>query len=278
MRKIFVINSRGEREPFSFKKVYQSARKVGASKRTAKDIAEKISFSIKEGESTQKIAELVNKMLSQEIPQAALKFRLKNAMKKMGPTGFPFEKYVAEIFSREGYKVKLNQYIQGACLKYEIDFTAQKEGVFYIAECKFRNLPNTLVHANDILVTHARFLDIKRGSFLKGENRKMKALLATNTKFTSRTVKYSKCYNIELLGWKCPKGRGLESLIDNRKLYPITILPSLDRKLEEVFASKKMMLAEDVLSVNLTKISREFDIPAKKLDKLASEASLLLNR
>jgi hypothetical protein len=34
-KEIFVINLRGEKEPFSFQKVYQSARNVGASKEVA---------------------------------------------------------------------------------------------------------------------------------------------------------------------------------------------------------------------------------------------------
>lgn len=41
-KEIFVINLRGEKEPFSFQKVYQSARNVGASKELAFEIAKKL--------------------------------------------------------------------------------------------------------------------------------------------------------------------------------------------------------------------------------------------
>jgi len=276
MKNIFVVNSRGEREPFSFRKVYQSARRVGASKKFARQIAEKIRFTAKDGTRTDEIFNQVKKMLSQEIPGAALKFNLKKAMKKMGPTGFPFEKYVAEIFSRQGFKVRLNQHIQGACLNYEIDFLAEKGNLLYLAECKYRNLFNNLVHANDALISYARFLDIKKGGFASKRN--LKALLATNTKFTTRTIKYSRCYNIELLGWRYPKGRGLEYFIDSQKLYPITILPSLDEKLADFFVSKKMMLAEDVLGVDLMRLAKEFKVPVKRLERLAKEADILINK
>jgi hypothetical protein len=41
-KEVFVINLRGEKEPFSFQKVYQSARNVGASKEVALKIAKEI--------------------------------------------------------------------------------------------------------------------------------------------------------------------------------------------------------------------------------------------
>ncbi|MDP2930396.1 MAG: ATPase, partial [bacterium] len=112
-RASYVINSRGEKEPFSFGKVYGSARKVGASKKLAREIAEIIGREAYPGIKTFEIFRKVRKLLNREIPKAALRFNLKKAMQALGPTVFPFEKYIGDVFSRQGFKVKLNQIVPG---------------------------------------------------------------------------------------------------------------------------------------------------------------------
>ena len=257
MKKINVIKFNGENEPFSNEKVYRSARRVGASEQLAREISKTIEKESYSGIKTSQIFSQVKKKLKQETPRAALRFNLKKAIRRLGPTGFPFEKYVGQVFSNQGFKVMLNQEIPGACGSYEIDFLAQKNNFSYIGECKYRNLRKGRVHSRDALANYARFLDIGKGSFFK--NKKTKSLLVTNTKFTSKVIKYSKCVQVELLGWRFPKDKGLEHLIESQKLYPITILPGLNKYLSEIFSQKGIMLAKDLLDINrikrITKLS-----------------------
>jgi hypothetical protein len=65
---------------------------------------------------TSQIFDRVFEFLLKESPQSAIKFNLKRAMERLGPTGFPFEKFVAKIFEFEGFEVKTNQIIPGACV------------------------------------------------------------------------------------------------------------------------------------------------------------------
>src|SRR4030042_7195837 len=228
-RPIYVTNSLGEKEPFSFKKVYRAARRVGAPRGLAKEIAENIKKEIYPGITTIEIFRRVKRRLNQILPEAAIRFNLKRGMRKLGPTGFPFEKYIGEIFEKNGFKVQINQNIPGICCVYEIDFLAKKEDVFYIGECKYRNLAGGRVNLDIALANYARFIDIKQGKFFTKvfKKVKIKSLLVTNNKFTSEAVKYSRCVGVELLGWNYPKSQGLEYLIEKQKLYPITVLPSL---------------------------------------------------
>ena len=271
----FVIKFNGEEEPFSAKKVYQSARRVGASKKLAEEISKKVKKKIYPGIKTSEIFRLVKSLLKQEAPTVALKFNLKEGIKKLGPTGFPFEKYIGEIFSRGGFEVKLNQHPFGSCCRYEIDFLAKKNNLLYIGECKYRNLPGGKVHSDVALANYARFLDLKKGNFFSKEL-KTKSLLVTNRKFTSKAIKYSNCVGVELLGWSYPKKQGLEYLIDSQKLYPITILPSLNKYLTEIFVSKKIMLTKDLLMIDIDKFSKETRIVKNKLKVLKKEAEILL--
>jgi len=270
----FVINSQGEEEPFSFKKVYQSARKVGASKFLAKKIAETIEGEAYPGMKTAEIYKRVKELLEREVPGAAMRYSLKKGMRRLGPTGFPFEKYIGEILLKNGFMVKLNQHIPGLCCRYEIDFLAEKDNLFYIGECKYHNLPGERVHLNVALANYARFLDITNGSFFK--NLKTKSLLVTNTKFTAEVIQYSKCVDVKILGWNYPRDKGLEYLIDSQKLYPVTILPSFKGRLVDVFSKKRMMLAQDVLKIQAKKFARKNKISEEELMSLVKEAEILL--
>ncbi|MBU0476407.1 hypothetical protein KKB68_00080 [Patescibacteria group bacterium] len=78
------------------------------------------------------------------------------------------------------------------------------------------------------------------------------------------------------MGWKYPKGRGLEFLIESESLYPITILPSLKNYLAEIFVSKKIMLVEDFLKIDIFKLSKENKIPLNHLKVLVNEGKILL--
>jgi len=278
----YVINSRGEEEPFSFKKVYQSAKRVGASEFLARKIAEDVAQTLYPGIKTQEIFNKVKNLLRKENSRAAIRFPLKKAIQKLGPTGFPFEKYVGAIFENLGFKVKLNQYLPGLCLKYEIDFLAQKGKFLYVGECKYRNLlEEGSVHSYVALANYARFLDLIEGKFFsqtRFRNFKIKSILVTDAKFTKDVIKFSKCRKVELLGWRYPKNKGLEYLIESQNLYPITILPSLKNYLAEIFVSKKIMLVKDFLKFDIFKFSEENKIPLNYLEALVKESKILLGK
>ena len=275
MSSLYVINLRGEKEPFSFQKVYESAKRVGASKELAKKIAGTIEKEAKPGIKTAEIYKRVKELLSEKELKPALKFSLKEAMKKLGPTGFPFEKYIGQVFSSRGFKVKLNQIIDGYCCSYEIDFLAERGDVVLVGECKYRSDPTGKVDSNVALMNYARYLDIKKGRSFKDST--VESILVTNSKFTEKAAKYSGCVGVELLGWRYPRKKGLELLIEEKKMYPITVLPSLGDDVANIFAKKRMMMAKDILGIDIKSFSKKTRIPQKTLRSLRKEAEALLN-
>jgi len=278
VRDLFIINNQGEKEGFSFKKVYRGIIRTGAPRSLAKEIAQSVEKEIYPGITTREIYRKIKKLLNQEMPRPGMIFSLKEAMKKLGPTGFPFERYVGEIFSRQGFEVKLNQHLCGYCLDYEIDFLAQKDNLLYIAECKYRNLSKSLIHSDTILAHQSLFLDLKKtlSADEKYKNFNFKSLLVTNNKFTKSTIKYAQCVGTELLGWNFPHNRGLEYIIGKNKFFPITIFPSLKKDLAGVLASKKMMLAEDILKINPQKFARQQKVSLTEINSLIKEAKILI--
>jgi hypothetical protein len=280
MASLFVINARGKKEPFSFKKVYRSAKRAGASSKTAGRIAETVKKETYPGMKTSEIFRRIKKILRKEAPKAALKFNIKEGMRRLGPTGFPFEKYVGEILKSLDYRVRINQFLLGKCVRsYEIDFVAEKGKTIYVGECKYRQDFGDIVHFQDALANYARFLDISEGNRFKSskyKNHKIKTMLVTNTKFSDRSIDYCCCVGVELLGWNYPKGRGLGYIIDKGRLYPVTILPALKKYIKKAFVEEKIMLAKDVLKIDTEKFAKKHKIRLKHLKSLIGQAKVLL--
>ena len=279
MKKLYVINNSGQKEPFSWKKICIGAERVGASKILAKQIANIIEKEAYPGISTREIFQRVEQILSKEYPRGRIRFRLKEAMRRLGPSGFPFEKYVSDIFKQLGFSVQINQYIKGQCVRHEVDFLAEEEKYILIGECKYHSLPGGRVDLKVGLTHYARFLDLKLGDLfekIKLEKLKARPIIVTNTKFTSKIIKYSECTGIDLLGWKYPESRGLEYIIESEGFYPITILPSLTGNLLKIFSEEKLMLVQNLLKINITNFSRRTGVPEKKISALKREAEILL--
>ncbi len=281
-QKNYVINYQKEEELFSAQKVYQSARRIGASKELAQEISEIIQKEFYPGIKTEKIFKKIKELLNKKNPRLGIIFSLKEGMRKLGPSGFPFEKFVAEIFNKQGYETQINLYLPGNCLDYEIDFLAKKDGIIYIGECKFRHLlEEGLVHTGTVLAYRAKMLDLEKGNLFSKKDFKdfeIKNILATNAKFTKSASKYAKCVGLDLLGWKYPQSKGLEKIIDQNDFYPITILPSLNKNLANIFIQENLILARDILEIDLQKFSQKNKIPKNDLDPLIKEAKILFGR
>lgn len=275
-KRLYVINSRGERELFSLKKVYNSCKGAGALPALAKQITQSIKKQIYPEIKTSEIFKLVKKLLSKESPSSQIRFSLKEAIRRLGPDGFDFEKYIAEIFLRGDFEVKINQRIPGKCISsYEIDFWARKEKLTYLGECKYHRFPGGRVDLKIALFNYARFSDILNGSYFKKDS-EPKTIIVTNTKFTTEVIKYSKCMNIDLLGWSYPPKKGLESLVESLNLYPVTILPSFRGHFKRIFAERRMMLAIDLLESSPKNLAKKLNLPLRDLENLIKEAKMLL--
>lgn len=275
-RKIYIKNIQGEKELFSLGKVFRSAKRVGASDQEAKKIAAAIEQEVYSGMKTTEIFTKVREMLEKKDQKSVMRFNLREAMRKLGPTGYSFEKYAGEIFKSLGYKVKLNLFIPGKCVTYEIDFLAEKDNFVYIGECKYHKLPEGKVDLQVALANCARFHDIiATGNF---EGKEVKSILVTNTKLTTEAIKFSECKHIDLLGWRYPAEQGLEYLIESRNLYPLTILPSFCGSLSESLAGQKTILAKNILEIRDAGLTEEQEKHYKGFNSLVKEAEVLLKK
>lgn len=281
MNSVQVVNLRGEKEPFSLKKVYRSARRAGADHQTAKKISQAIGDQVYSGMPTTEIYQKVKMLLNQASPSLGIKFSLRKGMEKLGPTGFPFEKMIRQVFKHQGFETRVNQSVPGHYIDwYEIDFLSinKAKKKVLVGECKYRSRPGDRLDLDVALSNFGRFYDIKNGPILTKypQGYEVESILVTNAKFTSQAVKYSRGYGVELLGWRYPKDRGLETIIEEGQLWPITVLPAVNAELMRVFAAHKIMLVKDLVEIPLPDLAQTTGLSEKHLKEVVDQAQMVI--
>ncbi|MFA5228453.1 MAG: hypothetical protein WC446_01705 [Candidatus Paceibacterota bacterium] len=273
---IEVLKFNKEREPFSSNKVYNSALRAGASFSLAKEISLEIEKEVYDGIKTADIFRKVKERLKEKDIQLSMRFSLKEGIRQLGPEGFLFEDFTKKILSNYCMAIKDGNIISGKCGRYEIDFLAENNETLFIGECKYRNKNNARIDINVSLKSYAILEDIKENNVFSQKN--LRSFIVTNTKFSKDSIKYSNCKGIKLLGWKYPEKRGLEKLIEEKKLYPVTILPALTKNIFTVFQKQGILLASEVLSIDIDKLSKLDNISKASLVKIKNQADILINK
>lgn len=214
----------GTLEPFDREKVVRALVRSGAGSATASEIATAVESKLKNGMSTSRIYTIAFKSLEESKPGAAYRFSLKNSLMEMGPEGYAFETYLAEIIKAHGHDTKTRQILRGRCVTHETDVVAEMGGKTEVFECKYHNLSDGKCRIQNALYTYARFLDLKDAGSCDH------ATLATNTKFTEEVIMYSNCVGLGLLGWSySTSGGSLQDLIEAKRIYPINMLSAINR-------------------------------------------------
>jgi len=143
--KIVVTKASGATEPFSIKKLRNSLERAKATSEEINSIIDELLPKLYQGISTKKIYSDAFRLLRNQSKPHAARYYLKRGIMELGPSGFPFEKFIGELFKHQGYMVQVGAIVQGKCVKHEIDVIAEKENQIILMECKFRNQPGISV-------------------------------------------------------------------------------------------------------------------------------------
>ena len=225
MRLFRVVKSSGEKELYNRKKVLNSIIRTGLSKSQAQEVLKKAEKEFFDGISTDEIHSIVKRILKKQAFGFHTRYNLKKAFFKLGPTGYPFEKFVARVLQEYGYKTKVDVVLQGRCVAHEIDVVALKEGKFRLVECKFHNSPGVKTDVKVSLYVKARFDDI----IANPENKEFEggrigsAWIFTNTKFTLDAISFAECSKMRVTAWNYPRDKSIQRIVEEKGLYPITI-------------------------------------------------------
>ncbi|MDP3794915.1 MAG: restriction endonuclease [bacterium] len=273
-RSLTITKADGIEAPYRREQLMESLIRSGASAPTAEKIAAAVEAQLLPGMSTRKIWTMAHQLLRRVERASALRYGLKRAIMNLGPTGFPFEKYLAAVLKAYGYDVSVGVVVPGACVSHEIDVIARKDREHYLIEAKYHNQPGLRSDVKVALYVHARFLDICANWASRPEHAGEfhQAWLVTNTKCTRDAVQYAECAGLKVLSWRHPSSGGLEKMIEDKALYPITILP-LHGAIKTKLVAANVMLVKDLCDSNLKELSLQWNIPLGDLERLRALAS-----
>lgn len=272
---INIIKASGEKAPFNKGKLKQSLLRSGATNEQADEITNKVIEMLVEGMSTRKIYKTAFRLLRNYSRQAAARYKLKQAIMELGPSGFPFEQFVGELLKHKGYKTQVGIIVKGHCVNHEIDVIAEKDEHHFMIECKFHNRQGYVCDVKIPLYIQSRFLDVERQwKQLAGHAEKFhQGWVVTNTRFSDDASKYGRCMNMNLVGWDYPKNNGLKDWIDGSGLHPVTCLTSLTQKEKQQLLDKKIVLCKTMHHNNA--LLQSIGIKPPRLQKVMDECVAL---
>src|SRR6185436_18097982 len=140
---IYVVKADGTREPFDVEKLEHSLKRAGAASKAVHEILNTVRDEITDGVTTREIYQKAFELLHKKEYPVALKYSIKRAIMELGPSGFPFEDFVAEIMRKKGFQAETGQIVRGFCVEHEIDVVAWNPEKLIMIEAKFHNTLGT---------------------------------------------------------------------------------------------------------------------------------------
>ncbi|NDV16726.1 ATPase [Muricauda sp. TY007] len=248
-KEFHITKSTGEQVGFSVEKLKKSLQYSGASDDMVEEIVQRVQDELYHGITTREIYNRAFALLKKKESVYASKYKLKKAIYELGPTGFPFEKFISGILHYSGYQTKVGEVLQGNCVSHEIDVVAIKNETLNVIECKFHGEDGLKCNVKVPLYIHSRYQDVKLP--LESQNNKdfkeTKGWLATNTRFTQDALEYGKCVGLYLLSWDYPHGNGLKERIDRLRLYPITVSTLLSNREKQFLLERDIVLCRQLI-------------------------------
>lgn len=250
----WVVKTSGEREPFSLTKLRRSLVRSGADEATVRMVISHITPELKDGMKTSAIYKHAFSILKKKKYPVAIRYSLRQAVMQLGPSGFPFEKFVAEVLKRKGYQARTGVVLSGFCVPHEVDILMEKGARHIFVECKFHNQQTVKSDIKTALYVHARFLDIKKRHDTNKETTPTihEGWLVTNTKLTTDAIAYAQCTGLTVISWDHPEQGNLQDLILETGVHPLTFLSSLSAR------EKNALLEQGVV---MCRTLRESDAP-----------------
>ncbi len=265
-----IIKANGNIEEFDESKLIKAITRTGAKIDLAYEICnyvkDKCYQNYKDGKpvKTEYIYNLAFKHLKNISKPSALKYSLKRSLLEIGPSGFPFEKFIAEIWKHEGYDAITGQMVMGRCVSHEVDVVAWKEDKLIMIEAKYHSDAGSRTDLKNALYVKARYDDIKVNTFninsfdlrnINNKNDKMpdklsEGWLITNTYFSDTAITYAKCNDLKLMSFDYPEEGSLQDKIIEYSLYPITVLTTLNKEEKKELIEQNIILCQQLYNRN----------------------------
>ncbi|MEM2922060.1 MAG: restriction endonuclease, partial [Candidatus Bathyarchaeia archaeon] len=267
----------GSLEPYDRSKVVSTCLKLGADYALASEVADRVEERLYEGIPTERILRMVKTYLGQLRPRLLERTDLKEALSLLRSKP-DWERFVQLLYVELGYKVDPNPVLRGLCVTCELDAIAKRGSDRILVEAKHHLDPHARVDLGVCREVRAVIEDLSDG-YLRGYNSEQftGAVVVSNARFTEQALQYARCRGIECLGWNVPKGGGINSLIEQRQLYPLTMLRELDSETKEALGNVGIVLIKQLVTTPLGEVAEKSGVEKAKLEKLSSSGWYILH-
>jgi Holliday junction resolvase-like predicted endonuclease len=274
---ILVTKSDGSKQAFDKGKVIDTCLRMGATHEVAVGVANRVEQRIYDGIESKRILSMIFRQLGRYHPAVKHHTDLRRALAMMEPKP-DFEEYIRMLLKEQGYQVTSNEIVRGKCVEHEIDSIASKDGKTYIVEVKHHSNHHTLSGLDVDRISRAIFEDITEG-FKLGLNsiNVEKAIIVCNVKLSEHAKRYADCRGIEHIGWRYPPDHGIDRMIEEKKLYPITYLKNLDSADMRRLTSGGVLLLKQLVESSPESLGQRTRIPRRRLEAIQQRARTILS-
>lgn len=267
----------GTLQPFDREKVLRTCHRLKLSKKEAEGILGEIEEKLFEGITTKRIMEMIFEHGEQHKPHLGQIIDLREALSLMRPKP-DFEKFVAMLLEHAGYKTVTNKILQGRCIDHEIDVIASRDGETVYVEVKHHTQFHTFTGLDTFFEVNSAFEDLVDGFASRTHKYEFtRPMLVLNTKISEHARKYSACRGIAAIGWKIPEDGGIEYYIDEKLLYPVTILKGIGADAVGKLGDVGVYTLRQLVEADQRKLSKDANMDVKILRDLVSKAEQVLS-
>jgi hypothetical protein len=272
---IFVTKANGTRQPFDKAKLVRTCRRMGATEETAHHIAKSIEAKLFDGIETKKILSMIFVSMRKHKPILKHMIDLRKSLSLLRSKP-DFELFIQLLLKEYGYDVVPNLIIRGKCVEHEVDALASKEGKTMIVEVKHHFDYHTPTGLDEARIARAVFEDATDGHEIGSNDLGIDdVMIVSNTKLSGHAERYVNCRNIKHVGWSHPPKSALQNLIEDKKLYPITILRGLRSPVRDKLVSAGIVMIKQLTEIDPNELRRRARISKNDSESIINKAKII---
>jgi len=270
---VFVTKADGSKQLFDREKVVQTCLRMGADHQVAEQVAMQVERRLYEGITTREILQLIFRLMRKPKPATRHLFDLRRGISLMASKP-EFEVFIQEILAHSGFEVKPNTILRGLCGEHEADAIATKNGLTYFVEAKHHANYHALTGLDESRIARAILEDVTEG-YQQGVTKIKidKAVIVTNTKYSSHALAYGGCRGILQIGWTTPERSGLRDVVEKHKLYPLSCLRGVSVETRLRLVDAGIVLIKQVLEHDADFYERKLGLAHQTVLSLMEKAA-----
>lgn len=262
----------GSLEPFDRGKAIRTCHRLKLSQREAEEVVDEIERKLYEGMPSKSVMDMILEFGKVHRSQLGHMVDLREALAAMRSKP-DFEQFVALLLQDAGYKTVTNQVLYGGCVDHEIDVIASRGSETLYVEVKHHAQFHTFTGLDTFLEVNSAFEDLKAG-YLEGRHKYgfTKPLLVLNTKISDHARRYSSCRGIGAIGWAMPQHAGIESMIHDKGMYPVTIFKGVEPGVFSRLGDMGVFTIQQLAQADLRELARRGSMNPDTLNYMADKS------